>query len=990
MDIFQIIILGTILIILNSFVKTNKFLSTLTSIILSIIFTIQLGSLIITGKVADYKFYENFSFKDIWSVRHFFAKEGVFIIISLITAIFLIHFFSKKWRKNKLDKKVSFTIFSLGVILLSLNGGIISNYYNTLKLKLTYASGTFNDALSALNIDNSKYVKPNNIKALKGKNIIVLSLESFEKAYLSEKLKQLTPNLRQLAQENFLYTMQQCPGGGWTSASIYTTITGVPALFGMDGNKIFQSAYENKLTTLSLVLKAAGYDIEYLIGDKEFSGINDMLTTLGFKVKSEKDFEEKYKKTPWGIHDKDLFNEIKKELLKRKKSNKPFALFASTISTHFPNGKMDERMKLFLPPQKSNLEFMVSAVDYFIGDLMDFLKRESMLSNTVFYIFPDHLLMGNKSRVLKDFNERELFILTNSKIDIKGKNLFQIDLPRIIIDGAKIKTNAKFLTDFIINKDKIKYLKKNGRNIVRLNKVSLKTLNCKNGVYIALRDSTDLEIKNKNNQTVFSFKGFRKGLIHQIKFDKQMRVVTCKVLKTDDELTQEDTNTKSLILISQKGFLYGQLKQGDNFGIIKKAKEELSFSKKDIELLDEFSEIKIPKKSIVINSFSWNAKKRSSIKILNKINYLNRGLSVIKIYNESNYEIKTFDTYGDIMEVQKFVNYIKKLKKSNVFYIVVGHDSVEKYLIKFSKELNYLGFKKLISIKKRQAYVMYQRKGKIVEEINDMSITKNLILKNYPRIFNNHSIAEKHKIKEKAYNISNKIINKFEVNRFIAHAGGAIDNFTYTDSKNALDASYKKGFRLFELDIIQTKEGDFVAAHDWNNWVGQTRFKGKIPPTSKEFMSHKIKGNYNPLDMKGVNKWFSEHKDAVLITDKVNEPLIFSEKFIDKKRLRMELFTLAKVHEALKNNIIPIISERTLMKIKGDKVAYLKKFKIKYVSISRKNIVKLKPLLLDLNKNNIKVYVYNLDREKNEKYVLENEIGIIYGMYADKWVFNKK
>jgi hypothetical protein len=38
--------------------------------------------------------------------------------------------------------------------------------------------------------------------------------------------------------------------------------------------------------------------------------------------------------------------------------------------------------------------------------------------------------------------------------------------------------------------------------------------------------------------------------------------------------------------------------------------------------------------------------------------------------------------------------------------------------------------------------------------------------------------------------------------------------------------------------------------------------------------------------------------------------------------------------------------------------------------------------------NDIKVYVYNVnfDPGKDEQYVLDNEIGYVYGMYADKWI----
>lgn len=74
-----------------------------------------------------------------------------------------------------------------------------------------------------------------------------------------------------------------------------------------------------------------------------------------------------------------------------------------------------------------------------------------------------------------------------------------------------------------------------------------------------------------------------------------------------------------------------------------------------------------------------------------------------------------------------------------------------------------------------------------------------------------------------------------------------------------------------------------------------------------------------------------------LITDKINTPILFADKCIDKKRLKMEIFSLASVEKVLKNGIIPIVSESVFPQIKGGKVVYMK-----YVTVSRKNIVKLK------------------------------------------------
>jgi hypothetical protein len=64
-------------------------------------------------------------------------------------------------------------------------------------------------------------------------------------------------------------------------------------------------------------------------------------------------------------------------------------------------------------PQSTKMEFMISAVDYLLGDFVGYLKEEKLLDNTVVYIYPDHLKMGMTSE-LREVGNRGLFMLTNA------------------------------------------------------------------------------------------------------------------------------------------------------------------------------------------------------------------------------------------------------------------------------------------------------------------------------------------------------------------------------------------------------------------------------------------------------------------------------------------------------------------------------------------------------------------------------------------------
>ena len=140
--------------------------------------------------------------------------------------------------------------------------------------------------------------------------------------------------------------------------------------------------------------------------------------------------------------------------------------------------------------------------------------------------------------------------------------------------------------------------------------------------------------------------------------------------------------------------------------------------------------------------------------------------------------------------------------------------------------------------------------------------------------------------------------------------------------------------------------------------------------------------------MERINQWFAQHPDAILVTDKINDPKQFSDLFIDKTRLMMELKTMEAVKQGLVAGIKSAMpSQEVIEGIKGDKVSVLKRLGIKHVAVSRRMIPANIPFLKSLQANNIKVYVFNVNFEpgKDESYVVANEMDYIYGLYADKW-----
>ena len=251
-------------------------------------------------------------------------------------------------------------------------------------------------------------------------------------------------------------------------------------------------------------------------------------------------------------------------------------------------------------------------------------------------------------------------------------------------------------------------------------------------------------------------------------------------------------------------------------------------------------------------------------------------------------------------------------------------------------------------------------------------------------------------------NLSDYLKNK---NRFIAHAGGSIANYKYLNALEALEENYSKGLRLFELDLQLTSDNFIVATHDWESWKKMSGFKGNTPPTLNEFNKYKILDKFTALDYIKINSWFEKNKDAILITDKIyNLDAINNQLKINKERIIVETFSEDSSIIFLKNGY-KIIANIDFLKNMNDPIKFLKKNNIKNISVSQRIKSKLENNFINYLKsfykinlekkllnNGFRFYAFNLNDEKDkitEKDILCDYKQFFYGMYVDKWDFNK-
>ena len=245
-------------------------------------------------------------------------------------------------------------------------------------------------------------------------------------------------------------------------------------------------------------------------------------------------------------------------------------------------------------------------------------------------------------------------------------------------------------------------------------------------------------------------------------------------------------------------------------------------------------------------------------------------------------------------------------------------------------------------------------------------------------------------------NIARGNIEYSDKNRYIAHAGGAIENYAYSNSLEALNVNWENGFKYFELDIHQTADDTYVAVHDWNEWKKTSGYQGELPPNLEDFKQYKIYRKFTPLDINDINKWFGSHEEAILVTDKIRNPTKFVNSFFHQDRLMIEVFSLEDLNDLNMINIKSIANWDILLEnYPGYESSIIKGIidnDIKYIAVSRFRVYDSRKLFYNINKIGIKIYVYHVNYEdgKDEKYVICHEFGYVFGMYADKIDFTKK
>ena len=110
------------------------------------------------------------------------------------------------------------------------------------------------------------------------------------------------------------------------------------------------------------------------------------------------------------------------------------------------------------------------------------------------------------------------------------------------------------------------------------------------------------------------------------------------------------------------------------------------------------------------------------------------------------------------------------------------------------------------------------------------------------------------------------LTSRYDPYGFVAHANGAIDGRGYTNSREAFDHNYARGFRVFEVDLVRLADGTALVAHNGleANYGLNKSFK---EATWADLAGKKYLGRYTIMRSQDLVALLRRHPDAHFILD---------------------------------------------------------------------------------------------------------------------------
>lgn len=297
-----------------------------------------------------------------------------------------IYKYSRLFNVNALVSKIGIINFSLGDIL-SLGFQVDNATAADIKFVNKYK-----ELRSTTTVQNVPDV---NFGILKGRNLILIQVESLENAVVGQKIdnQEITPNLNKLANQGLYFSNYYAPiGPGTTADAEFMTLNSLYSL--PDTTAFIRYAYNN-YTALPGLLKENGYHTYAFHGDvPSFWNRANIYPQLGYeKWFSRQDYIIPRKIGVYDLGDKDFFEQ---SIPKLKSLPQPFMATLITLTSHTPF-ELPTDLKTLNFSSTTTLNLLqqnylqsIHYTDQAIGEFINQLKSADLYNNSLILIYGDH------------------------------------------------------------------------------------------------------------------------------------------------------------------------------------------------------------------------------------------------------------------------------------------------------------------------------------------------------------------------------------------------------------------------------------------------------------------------------------------------------------------------------------------------------------------------------------------------------------------------
>ncbi|TLS50210.1 LTA synthase family protein [Paenibacillus antri] len=252
---------------------------------------------------------------------------------------------------------------------------------------------------------------PYGFGAAKGRNLIVVQLESYQNFLIGMKLggKEITPNLNDLIENSYYFSnVYQSIGQGNTSDAEFIVNTG----FYPPAQQAASQAYgSKKLPSLPRLLADRGYETFTLhTNEVKFWNRIQMYPALGFGRYYDMEYFGQDDIIAFGPSDEVLYDKTMPILANLKANHKPFYAHLIAQSSHHPFIPPESKEMIELPEEWEGTDIgnyvkMTNYSDRALGEFIAALKAEGLWEQSMLVVYGDHF--GVSAHSLKE-DDRKL------------------------------------------------------------------------------------------------------------------------------------------------------------------------------------------------------------------------------------------------------------------------------------------------------------------------------------------------------------------------------------------------------------------------------------------------------------------------------------------------------------------------------------------------------------------------------------------------------